>query len=190
MQKCSTQDKFCSDGLPNSSDMGKGYRLGRHCLSVKEHESLWQVWRAWGYGEWRAVSLAWGGVCPIQKPRNWPSWDFPHHLKQWWCLSWLWPRIRCTHCGRSYRPHHGNSVSFFSPPTLVFTLSPIHRYCSGCRHNSERREACLIHVLGGGPECWRENQGWVLETKSGGGGLCNIEEESTHLGLRTCVFHW
>lgn len=61
-------------------------------------------------------------------------------LQQWWCLSWQWPRIRCTHCGRSYRPHHGNSVSFFSPPTLVFTLSPIHRYCSGCRHNSERRE--------------------------------------------------
>ena len=77
MQKSCTQGNFCSDGLPNSSDMGKGYRLGRHCLPVKEHASLWQ---GLGYGEWRAVSLAWGGVCPIQKLRNWLSWEFPQSL--------------------------------------------------------------------------------------------------------------
>lgn len=26
-------------------------------------------------------------------------------------------------CRRSYGPHHGNPISFFSPPTLVLTLS-------------------------------------------------------------------
>ena len=105
---------------------------------------LWSNMRAYGRG-WSMENGALSAWLEVEFVlfKNWeigcPG-SSHNPLQQWWCLSWLWPKTRCTRCGRSHRPHHGNSVSFFSAPTLVFSLSPIHRHCSGCRHSSDRRE--------------------------------------------------
>lgn len=113
---------------------------------------------------------------------------FPQHLTTVVMSLLAVTEDTCTHCGRSYRPHHGNSVSFFSPPTLVFTLSPIHRHCSGVGIiQTEEKRGLSDTCPRRRPRVLKENQAWVLETRELRRRLCNIEEESTHPKLRTCV---
>lgn len=145
-----------------------------------------------GCVEWGIVNPAWDRVCAIHKQRNISCPGIFHHpLQWWWCMSWLWMWIRCI---RSYGPHNGNSASFFSPPTLVFILSPNSQttaWCVGTIQTEEKR-----HLSDTCP--WEEVQSVKQKSGAGswkprtaGGRPSDLEEESIHLGLRTykCEFH-
>lgn len=72
MLRCYTQGSFCSEDLPNCSDIEENQKLGIYFLSMQECETTLQVGCVLNQ-----VLSPWPEMEVVLSTAKWLSWDFP-----------------------------------------------------------------------------------------------------------------